>query len=115
MNTKVCVVQGATLRQAKYYLKTNLGISPEHVSHTQEAPWFGTGQGSGNSPMYCLVISNTLFDIFQAKSTGGATYQSPDISMTLRLFQLGFVDDVMNTVGQTPTGKSNQTKRVSLN
>ena len=96
MNAKVCVVQGMTLRQAKYYLKTKFGLSEEYVSHTQEMPWFGTGQGSGNSPMYWLVISSTLFDIYQQKCTGGATYQSADKSMTLHLRQLGFVDDVMN-------------------
>lgn len=96
MNAKVCVVQGMTLRQAKYYLKTKFGLSDEYVSHTQEMPWFGTGQGSGNSPMYWLVISSTLFDAYQQRCTGGATYHSADKSMTLQLHQLGFVDDVMN-------------------
>ena len=96
LNAKVCTVQGKTLRHAKYYLKTMFGLSDEHVSHTQEAPWFGTGQGSGNSPMYWLVISSTLFDIFQQKCTGGATYQSPDKTMTMQLFQSAFVDDVIN-------------------
>ena len=46
--------------------------------------------------MYWLIISSTLFDIYQEKSTGGATYESPDKQMTLTLYQLGFVDDVMN-------------------
>jgi hypothetical protein len=27
------------------------------VNLTRETPWFGTGQGSGNSPMYWLPIS----------------------------------------------------------
>ena len=96
MHHKVCTVQGKTLREAKYYLKTKFGLSDEHVSHTSKMPWFGTGQGSGNSPMYWLVISSTLFDVYQQKATGGATYQSPDGTLTMQIYQLGFVDDVMN-------------------
>jgi hypothetical protein len=94
--TKVCMVQGKTLQSAKYFLKTKFGLSEEYVSHTRETPWFGTGQGSGNSPMYWLLISSTLYDIYAAKATGGAYYESPDRATTIKLTQLGFVDDVNN-------------------
>ena len=96
MHKRVVIVQGKTLKEAKYILKTKFGLSEEQVSHTVACPWFGTGQGSGNSPLYWLEISSDLFDIYQAKAIGGATYQSPDGTMILVIFQLGYVDDVMN-------------------
>jgi hypothetical protein len=40
-----------TLEQAQYKLRTELGLSDTHYSHNPEAPIYGTGQGSGNSPM----------------------------------------------------------------
>ena len=96
MHKKVCIVQARTLEAARYYLKTKLGISDEYAEHTRECPWFGTGQGSGNSPFYWLLISSTLYDLYCAKTTGGATYSSPDKSVTVRIHLLGFVDDVKN-------------------
>ena len=60
MDKRVCVVQAQTLQEAKCYLRTRLGISAECAEHTRECPWFGTGQGSGNSPFYWLIISSTL-------------------------------------------------------
>ena len=105
-NVKVCVVQGKTLRQAKYYLKTKFGLSDEHAQHTKQMPWFGTGQGSGNSPMYWLLISSTMYDVFQQKSTGGALFESPDKTMSVRLYQSGFVDDVQNTNNSSWTAEN---------
>jgi hypothetical protein len=77
-SAQVCMVQGGTLQRAKYFLKKKFGISEEYVSHTRETPWFGTGQGSGNSPMYWLLISSTLYDIYAQRVTRGAmlVYQS---------------------------------------
>jgi hypothetical protein len=95
-SAKVCMVQGGTLQKAKYYLKTKFGISEDYVQHTQESPWFGTGQGSGNSPMYWLLISSTLYDIYTKEVTRGAIYETPDHKIKIKLTQLGFVDDVNN-------------------
>jgi hypothetical protein len=95
-SAKVCMVQGKTLQTAQYYLKTKFGISEESVRHTREHPWFGTGQGSGNSPMYWLLISSTLYDVYSAQVTRGAKYETPDRQLHITLTQLGFVDDVNN-------------------
>ena len=99
MHRKVCIVQGKTLQHAKYHLKTKLGISEEYIMHSQEFPWFGTGQGSGNSPAVWLFICSTLFDIYETKATG-ATYESPDKTMTTTIHILGFVDDTRNSTNQ---------------
>jgi len=95
-SAKVCMVQGKTLKEAKYYLKTRFGLTDEQVQHTKECPWFGTGQGSGNSPMYWLVISSTLYDVYAQHACRGAVFQSPDKSLKTQILQLGFVDDVNN-------------------
>jgi rubrerythrin len=55
MHVNVCCVQGKTFCEAKYYLKTRLGVSEGFVSHSLEEPWYGVlGQGAGNAPMNCL-------------------------------------------------------------
>ena len=102
MDKRVCVVQARTLEEAKYYLRTKLGISTEHAEHTRECPWFGTGQGSGNSPFYWLLISSTLYYLCCTKTDGGATYKSPDKSLQTTIHLLGFVDDVNNRTTLSP-------------
>ena len=57
-----------------------------------EEPWYGTGQGSGNSPGYWLLISSALLDCFEEKANG-AKFCSPDGSNSIKLFMTGFVDD----------------------
>ena len=101
MHKQVCIVQGKTLEQAKYHLKTKLGISPEYVTHSFECPWFGTGQGSGNSPGYWLLICSTLFDNYEAKATG-ATYESPDKTISITIYIIGYVDDSRNSANAFP-------------
>jgi hypothetical protein len=50
-----------TLFRAKYHIRTELGVSPTSYSHTDLLPIYGTGQGSGNSPMIWLFLSCLLF------------------------------------------------------
>jgi len=95
MHRNICIVQGRTLAEARYHLKTKLGISDEHIQHCYECPWFGTGQGSGNSPMVWLFICSTLFDLYE-KEAQGATYESPDGASNITIKIIGFVDDTRN-------------------
>lgn len=114
MSHKVCMVQGKTLADAKYYLKTKLGISDEYVQHTTEMPWFGTGQGSGNSPMYCLLIMSTLYDIYESKAQG-ATFCSPDGQWKITLKILGFVDDASNRTNSFPENEQSTLETLYAN
>jgi hypothetical protein len=68
MHSKVCLVQGRTLAEARYYQKTKLGISEKFIQQSEAFPWFGTGQGSGNSPMVWLFICSTLFDLYKERA-----------------------------------------------
>jgi hypothetical protein len=92
MHKNVTLVMAQTLQEAKYRLKTDLGISEEFYQHCDLFPIYGTGQGSANSPAIWCFISNTLFDCFDAKAHG-AIFESPDKSISVRLFMVGFVDD----------------------
>ena len=96
MHRNICIVQGRTLAEAKYHLKTKLGISDDFIQHSRAFPIFGTGQGSGNSPMYWLFISSTLFDLYEHRA-GGSHYSSPDGSIKTDVKIVGFVDDTRNS------------------
>ncbi len=92
MHRKVCFVQGNTLQEIRYKLKTLLGVSDEDYQHCELYPIYGTGQGSGSSPGIWLVISSTLFDCHEQLGHG-AQYDSPDRTETQKLNMIGFVDD----------------------
>jgi len=85
-------VHGMMLLQAEYRLLTAKGISDNHYSHTSSFPIYGSGQGSGNSPVLWLLISATLFDIHHQLAEG-ATFSTPDGTITTKISISGFVDD----------------------
>jgi hypothetical protein len=58
-----------TLSQAKYYLKTQNGISESYYSH-QSTPVYGNGQGAGDSPSQWSQESAMLFQIYQGMRPG---------------------------------------------
>ena len=109
LHRHVALVQGRTLEDVKYHLKTQLGVSEESYQHCTVTPIYGTGQGSGNSPTIWLVVSSILFRCY-TKRAHGARFESPDRSVCIDLFRVGFVDDTcgyVNTfcldVPSTPT------------
>ena len=97
MHRKICKVQGKTLKEAKYFLKTKFGISEDFIQHSKAHPMFGTGQGSSNSPTYWLFISSTLFDMYDEQANG-STYESPNKWVQVKVKAIGFVDDVQTSV-----------------
>jgi len=96
MNRRVCMVQGRTLAEAKYFLKTKLGISDTYIKHCRAHPIFGNGQGAGDSPQKWLFMSSTLFDIYEPKAAG-SKFASPDGNLEVEVKLIGFVDDVRNS------------------
>ena len=108
IHKSVCIVSGTTLNEAKYKLKTMLGVTNSFYSNCTLHPIYGTGQGSGNSPTIWLVVSSTLFDAFETRAHG-ASYSSPDGTTTIHLYMVGFVDDCAGQTHQTsPTLTSTQ-------
>jgi hypothetical protein len=96
MDRRVCIVHGRTLAEAKYYLKTKLGISESYIQHCRAHPFFGNGQGAGDSPQKWLFMSSTLFDIYEPRAAG-STFASPDGNLQVDIKLVGFVDDVRNS------------------
>ena len=95
-----------TLHKAKYHIRTELGVSSTSYSHTDDMPIFGTGQGSGNSPMIWLFLVCVLFVIFE-KLARQAKYCNPDRTNEITLAMIGFVDD---SNGQNNNFQSPQTE-----
>jgi hypothetical protein len=52
-HSQIVWVNATTLEDARYKLKTALGTSDDSYSHCAAFPLYGTGQGSGNSPVIC--------------------------------------------------------------
>jgi hypothetical protein len=88
----VCFVHAETLQEAKFRLKTEMGVTEEFYQHCKAYPIYGTGQGSGNSPVIWVFISSVLFQC-HAKYAKGAVFESPDKSVTIKFYMVGFVDD----------------------
>lgn len=57
---------GYRLLNAKYHIRTRLGLSDSSYSHTVDMPIYGTGQGSGNSPMIWCFLSSLLYDCYDS-------------------------------------------------
>ena len=99
MHRYVALVQGETLEEVKYHLKTKIGITEESYQHCKLYPIYGTGQGSGNSPTIWLVISSVLFKCYEDKAYG-AIFESPDRKLRMKLFRTSFVDDTTSYVNK---------------
>jgi exonuclease III len=92
VHPQVTKTNATTLLKARYHIRTELGVSPESYSHSELMPIFGTGQGSGNSPMLWLFLCCILFAIY-ASLAKPAKYCNPDGTNEIILAIVGFVDD----------------------
>lgn len=92
LHRNVALLNARTLQEARYKLKTALGVTEEFYQHCEIFPIYGTGQGSQNSPAIWCVISSVLFDCFETRATG-ACFESPDRSQSITIYMVGFVDD----------------------
>ena len=92
------------LRKAKYLLKTQLGLSDTHFSHSKLFPIYGVGQGSSASPTIWCLISCRLFEAHD-KYCYGATFYSPDGSVSTKVSLLSFVDDCYGSINSFDNNK----------
>lgn len=88
----VAKMNADTLENTVYKLRTGLGVSDTGYSHCPEFPIYGTGQGSGNSPVVWCFISSILFQCYN-DCAHGAVYESPDRSEHITVKMVGYVDD----------------------
>ena len=92
----IILINAITLKSAQYLLKTQLGISTTSFSHCDLYPIYGSRQGSGNSPGLWCAISSILFDVYK-KQACGASFYSPDKTINVKLYMIGFVNDTSSS------------------
>jgi exonuclease III len=92
VDKSVTQANGNTLLNAKYHIRTELGLSESSYSHSSQMPIYGTGQGSGNSPMIWCFLSSILYDCYDLKAHP-AQYCNPDWTNQCKISMVGFVDD----------------------
>jgi hypothetical protein len=92
-----CFIHGRFLRNAKFKLKTKLGVSDILYSHCKDNPIYGTGQGSSCSPPIWGLISDKLFKVHAAEGNG-AHFVSPDAKISEQVGAVGFVDDTTEAI-----------------
>jgi hypothetical protein len=92
VNKQVTLTNAKTLEEAKYHIRTEMGLSESHYSHQDEMPIYGTGQGSGNSPMLWCFLSSLMYDCYDKKAHH-AKYSNPDHTNSIHWTMVGFVDD----------------------
>ena len=80
------------LEEAKYYLKTKMGINPEAYYNTTEHPLFGSGQGLKASPPIWALISVFIMKLMPHKSCG-VSFSDPALTEEIHRVMDGYVDD----------------------
>jgi hypothetical protein len=84
-------------RTLAFVSRRQWGSPTEFYKHCTAYPTFGNGEGSGNSPVIWVFISSVLFTCHENMARG-AVFKSPDKSVTIRFFMVGFVDDYTGQV-----------------
>ena len=92
LHTNIANIHGNMLENALYRIKTQVGISEQGYSHSEESPVFGTGQGSKSSPPTWNINGSFYFEVFD-KHCHGAHYEDLESLLQLRIGMVGFVDD----------------------
>jgi len=85
-------LHGQTHRNTRYYPKHSFGISKQYNQHSNQHPWYGTGQGTGNAAIRWTLISHSLISAYQSEATPWRIKSMlRDIIITLGID--AFVDD----------------------
>ena len=87
MPDNAILLHSEALQTMKYSVKTVYGISESNYQGTAFEPLFGTGQGSGNSPIIWCFLSSLLFDCYKDRTEGAgpvAPLRDFEVSIVLR-------------------------------
>jgi hypothetical protein len=76
----------------KYIVKLGVKISKSFYGNNNTHPFFGTGQGSGNSPHIWTMLSSKLIKIHEER-TKGAQYSKPSQFNKTAMHLTAYVDD----------------------
>ena len=89
---EITQTNATALEHATYWIRSELGVADDGYQHSAENPIYGTGQGSGNSPMIWCFLLNVLFQM-NDELCHKAHYCRPDRTNPMDLGMIGFVDD----------------------
>ncbi len=89
----------ATLVQAEYRIRTELGLAQTGYTHTPTQPVNGTGQVSANSPAFWCFLSSSLFDCYD-NIVHPAEHSTPTMGNPVKLGMIGLVDDCNGQTNQ---------------
>ena len=90
-NKSITIINATTLQEEKFVLKTQLGTSDQHYTHSEIHLLYGIGQGTGNSPAVWAMISSTLFSLYDDDAQG-ALYHSPDHTIKIQIYMVRFIN-----------------------
>ena len=108
VDKQVAMTNAKTLEQACYFIRTEMGLSDtRYYTHDGAFPIYGTGQGSGNSPMIWCFVSSLLFQCYQ-RQAHPASYYNPDRTKPSKWFMIGFVDDTNGQANEFFTAEGPQ-------
>jgi hypothetical protein len=93
-------IHSETLSKARYYIKTQNGISSEFYSN-EKSPVYGNGQGAGDSPSQWCQQSALLFDLYK-NSMAGAQMTDKLGNKKVTIPMAAFADDT-NLLGNNDT------------
>jgi Reverse transcriptase (RNA-dependent DNA polymerase) len=90
------------LKSMSYEVRIEGALEKHTFNNEENNPIYGTGQGSGNSPIIWLFLSNVLLKMF-SKEAHGATYNTNPHQEYTKIQVSAYVDDVNthhNTLNQ---------------
>jgi hypothetical protein len=85
-------MHATTLQNAKYHLKTKMGVSDNFYSHSKSTPVYGNDQGAGDSPSQWCQQSAMLFDLY-VKHLEGTTMSDRWGEPLVNIPMAAFADD----------------------
>jgi Reverse transcriptase-like len=81
-----------TTNKMKFIVKIGATVTTSVYGNDNTTPFYGTGQGSGNSPHIWTMLSSELVKIHE-DMTEGAQYQDPSQSHKVSMHMTAYVDD----------------------
>jgi hypothetical protein len=111
LDTKICDFHASTLKEARYRLKTSIGISETSYSSTETTPFYGAGQGARNAATIWTIISCNILKIMEKH--GGASFMDPTKTKKMKRTMDAFADDSMEHGFQKTAIRREHTTRAS--
>jgi len=98
-NPKYISLHTQTQHKLHYHLKHKYSISPEYNSHTTEQPWYGMGQGAGDTSNQWVIGTDSMANAYSKKAQGW-TIPSPSMQHSIKQDLLAFINNVNLFIGK---------------